>query len=128
MVISEVEGVRVVSISGSFDIGNAPEVSSELYHAAAGQRALVVVLERCRRIDIDAIASLVALHRRFGDRLVLVGAAHHRAFQTACVDKVFRMEPTVDDAVRYLNMLRSNDENILKERSPDKRDEDPKLV
>jgi len=102
LLVYERRGVRVAVVHGSFDITNATEVGSALRNAARYRSELVVSLNECSHIDIDGIATLLLLHRRMGDRLILV-CTPQRIFEMTGVQKVIRIERTVDDAVRRLN-------------------------
>lgn len=101
LIIRDVRGIRVVAIVGPFDALNAAELAQALHRAADGQQFLVVSLEQCSHVDIEAVAVLMLLHRRLGSALA-IASAHHRVFEITGVDDIVLVAPSLDEAVRRL--------------------------
>jgi anti-anti-sigma factor len=99
--VSDLQGVQVASVRGIFDITNATEVARSLTAACGDGTSLVVSLDGCSHIDIEAIAVLILLHRRIGTGLVVV-CEPRRVFEFTGIQRLVRVEPTIEDAVRWI--------------------------
>ncbi|MCW5699583.1 MAG: STAS domain-containing protein [Rhodospirillales bacterium] len=99
----EPEGI-VVSLSGDVDLQSSPEVRKILLETVEHKRPVIIDLSGVGYIDSSGIASLVeALQRsrKNGIDLVLasISDAALRVLQLARLDKVFRVYPTLGDAL-----------------------------
>ena len=99
--------VRVVSITGEFDLGEAPKARAVLDRAASdGARALVVDLTACDFIDSTGIATIVGACRPLQNGQAKVAIACREGTQVdqvlrlAGVDQSLAIVPTVDEAAR----------------------------
>jgi anti-sigma B factor antagonist len=94
----------VVSLEGDIDLQSSPEARQVLLDAVGQGRTVFADLSAVGYLDSSGIASLVeALQssRRRGSEFVLAGVSEPalRVLQLARLDKVFRIYPTLDDAL-----------------------------
>jgi anti-sigma B factor antagonist len=91
-----------VTPHGDIDLVTSPEFRSAA-HAAVdeGATALVVDLSDAGFLDSTALAVLVSVRRRLGDRLAVAAARQnvHRLFEITRFTAVVRMYPTVAEAL-----------------------------
>lgn len=103
LVRSEAAGL-VVALEGDVDLQSSPEVRKILLAAVDRRRPVVVDLSGVDYIDSSGIAALVeALQRSRSNGIDLVLAAVSnaalRVLQLARLDRVFRLFPTLRDAL-----------------------------
>lgn len=101
---NSMEAGLVVSLEGDVDLQNSPAVRKILLAAVDRRRPVVVDLSAVAYIDSSGIAALVEALQRSrtnGIELVLasVSGAALRVLQLARLDTVFRLFPTLDDAL-----------------------------
>ncbi len=101
------ESVRIVSITGEFDLAEAPAARAVLDRAASDrERALVVDLTSCEFIDSTGIATIVGACRPLqnGQAKVAIacasGSQADEVLRLAGVNLSIAIEPTVEDAAR----------------------------
>jgi len=101
LIIRDARTIRVVAIVGPFDALNVADIARGLQRAAEGRQTLVVSLQQCTHVDIEAVAALTLLHRRLGAGLILASGPQ-RVFEITGVDKFIRIFPSVNDALRQV--------------------------
>lgn len=99
--------VRIVSISGEFDFGDAPTARRVLQRAASDRdRSLVVDLTACELIDSAGIATIVGACRPLqnGQAKVAIacppGSRADESLRLSGVDLSIAIVATVEEAVR----------------------------
>lgn len=91
---------RVVSVTGELDMYTAPSLEQQILEALDdGHGRVVVDLSGCEFLDSTALAILITVNRRLGERkrrLVLVAADRNimRIFQVTGFDRTFTIVPT----------------------------------
>ncbi len=96
----------VVHVAGDIDVSTAPRLRDELSRAIAeGHNELVVDLTEVPFLDSTGLGVLVgrlkALRLQDGDMLLVTQQERTlRNFRITGLDKVFRIFPTVDEALR----------------------------
>lgn len=106
VLVYDLRGIRVAVVHGPFDITNATEIGSTLRRAARYRDEMIVSLRGCSHIDIDGIATLLLLHRRLGEHLILV-CAPQRIFETTGLQRFVRIERSIESAVRRLTQAKA---------------------
>ncbi len=102
--VEDRQGGIVVALEGDVDLQSSPDARTVLLDAVARGKAVYVDLSRVGYIDSSGIASLVeALQRarQNGSPFVLAAVSDSalRVLKLARLDKVFRIFPTLEDAL-----------------------------
>ena len=95
----------MAAVRGRFDITNATEIGLALAQAALDREHLVVSLNACSYIDVDGVAQLLLLRRRLGGYVVV--SEPRRVFEITNIQKIIRIEPSVEDAIRWIKTVHS---------------------
>lgn len=112
----EVESVddrtAVIELGGELDLWSAPQLKRALCDLlAAGRKRLILDLGGVQFMDSTALGVLVGIDRRLAtdEKLVLAqaGADVLRVFELSGVGASFRIFPTRETALRYVNLDRS---------------------
>ena len=103
--ITEKDGVSIVSLVGDVDLESSPIAREVLLEAVGKNRPVLADLSRVDYIDSSGIASLVetlqtAKSKGHGFGLVQVSDSALRVLELARLDKVFSIYPTIDDGVK----------------------------
>jgi len=103
--IRDVGGPIVVAFEGDVDLETSPAARKVLLDCLARKRPIVVDMARVSYIDSSGVASLVeafqgARKAGLAFALAAVSEAAMRVLQLARLDKVFRIHPTVEDAIK----------------------------
>lgn len=98
---SRQDGVPVVAVAGEVDIATAPLLRAELTtQLAQSPVVLVVDLREVTFFDSSGIGALLAAHHRAADlRVVADRPAVLRTLHFSGMDTVFRVHPTLEDAL-----------------------------
>ena len=102
------EGIWRVVAADEIDLNAAPELEARIGEVVAeGAEHVIVDLSEATFIDSTAVGVLVEAHRRLQSRrrgLEIVGSDRRVLFifEITGLDRVFRIHPTVEDAVKAL--------------------------
>ena len=95
----------VISLSGEIDLHCSAEARSAILSELATQQSILVDLSGVKYIDSSAVASLVegyqmAKHANLEFILVAVSQEALQVLKLARLDKVFVIQPSVDDVLK----------------------------
>ena len=102
--LRERQGKLVVTLSGDVDLESSPEARRVLLDAVARDAAVVVDLSGVDYLDSSGVASLVEAFQQARKRqtdfgLVCVAESTRRVLELARLDRVFRIYPSLEDAL-----------------------------
>jgi anti-anti-sigma factor len=100
--ITDIEGIRTAVVLSDLDRYKADHVHAILERAAAGQTEFILSLQ-CDYCDSYALAMIIAISRQIGEGCIIVANDRvRRILGVTGLDKIFRLAPSVADAVESL--------------------------
>jgi anti-sigma B factor antagonist len=101
----ELNGVRVIAVSGELDLNTAPQLEERLEAAlAAGDSGLLIDLSRCEFIDSTGIGLIVRAWQRLDTRFALCGLSDQvgRLLEITGLDSSIQAHRSRDEALGAL--------------------------
>ena len=103
--IREEAGAVIAAFTGEVDLESSPQAREVLLEAVGSGREVLVDLSGVSYIDSSGVASLVeafqlARKRQAAFGLVCVNEAAKRVLELARLDRVFRIFPSLEEALR----------------------------
>ena len=101
--VSDVEGVRMISVLTDIDVVTTDALLQSLHDAAANHQRLILSLQRCDYCDSHGLAMLVALSRQSAGRLVIAASRRtRRLFEITGIDKLLDVAESTEGALLRL--------------------------